>query len=602
MPPNVPPGPRAPAPAWQVLLLASVLGASFILKLNNLGHTALTRWDEAYHAVVARNLLKHPLEPTLIDCPYLPPGLKWTDAHVWLHKPPLPFWQIALAFAALGVGPLALRLPSAFLSTGAAWLTYLIGTELLDRRAGLLAAALQAANPFLVLLVHGYHFADHIDVALLFWVEVGVYFVARAVRTGSWRDALLAGVAQGLAYLCKSYLAGIITVLALTAWLLPVCRLGTREDCRIELAHLFGLLGATLLIAAPWPLYCLLHYPVEFAHEQALVWTHITSNVEGWGAPWDRVPFDYLIGLYGVFYTPALVAAVVLAGRALSGRHPGLVLVYAWGLGVVVPHLLVVTKTPSATVVGMPAFFLLLGCLVVEAGRGDRRSLAALTGVLAVGLVFPAVIPKPGYGPPRPPVFAGVMRQSLWVVGHVAGALTFVALAAVIARLAPRRRTTAVDVRRGYLTVAAQVFCLGALVWLGIETVGAAWRVTERDVNDPACEEVGAFAGRHLPANAVLLCEEKRGDEPVTIMFYADRTCYPLDLRDQNETARQILRAGGVPYVVSRRSLPLAPVYVTARRGLAVYLWEQPPRPVGAGTSAPPPRAPTRPAAGVEKN
>src|SRR5689334_16245994 len=82
------PGPKEPA--WRVLLaplmLALVLAATFALKLHNLGHTGLTRWDEAHHAVVARNVLKHPLEPTLIDAPYLPyDARKWGESHVWLH-------------------------------------------------------------------------------------------------------------------------------------------------------------------------------------------------------------------------------------------------------------------------------------------------------------------------------------------------------------------------------------------------------------------------------------------------------------------------------------------------------------------------------------
>jgi 4-amino-4-deoxy-L-arabinose transferase len=120
-----------------------VLLATLGLKFRNLDHTGLTHWDEVFHAVVARNVLKHPLKPTLIDTPCLPYDYKkWQDNHVWLHKPILPFWQIALSFALFGVDTFALRLPSALLSTGAAWLTYLIGKELLDRRAALLAAAI----------------------------------------------------------------------------------------------------------------------------------------------------------------------------------------------------------------------------------------------------------------------------------------------------------------------------------------------------------------------------------------------------------------------------------------------------------------------------
>src|ERR1019366_1118824 len=172
---------------------------------------------------------------------------KWGENHVWLHKPILPFWQIALSFAVLGVSTFALRLPSAILSTGAALLTYVIGKELFVRRTALIAAVLQAVNPFVLTLIHGYQFADHIDIALLFWVEVGVYFLTRSLRTGSWRDILLAGVAQGLAFLCKSYLAGILFGLALTAWLLPLCRLGKPEKCQIGPARLLAMLVVTLL-------------------------------------------------------------------------------------------------------------------------------------------------------------------------------------------------------------------------------------------------------------------------------------------------------------------------------------------------------------------
>src|SRR5438270_8755205 len=77
-------------------ILALILALTFLLKLRHLDHTALTRWDEVFHAVVAQNLLKHPLQPTLVDVPYLPyDNTKWTENHVWLHKPILPLWQIA---------------------------------------------------------------------------------------------------------------------------------------------------------------------------------------------------------------------------------------------------------------------------------------------------------------------------------------------------------------------------------------------------------------------------------------------------------------------------------------------------------------------------
>ena len=73
----------------------------------------------------------------------------------------------------------------------------------------------------------------------------------------------------------------------------------------------------------------------------------------------------------------------------------------------------------------------------------------------------------------------------------------------------------------------------------------------------------------------MLFCEERRGGEHLTAMFYADRTCYALEGRDPDRVARQVLRAGGVPYFVSRRRLPLPPVYVSDGSGPTVYLWRQ---------------------------
>jgi len=53
----------------------------------------------------------------------------------------------------------------------------------------------------------------------LFWVEAALYFLVRSLRTGSWRDVLLAGAAQGLAFLCKSYLATIVFGISKSLWL-----------------------------------------------------------------------------------------------------------------------------------------------------------------------------------------------------------------------------------------------------------------------------------------------------------------------------------------------------------------------------------------------
>jgi 4-amino-4-deoxy-L-arabinose transferase-like glycosyltransferase len=570
--------PDRPASTWKIvlplLLLAAILWATFVLKLNNLDHSALTQWDEAHHAIVAQNVLKHPFKPTLIDVPYLPyDHKKWGDNHVWLHKPILPFWQVALSFAILGVNAFALRLPAAILSTAAAGLTYLIGKELFDRRTGLIAAVLQAVNPFLMTLVQGYQFADNIDVALLFWIEVAVYFLTLAMRTGSWRFLALAGVGQGMAFLCKSYLAGIVLGIALTAWLLPVCRLTFSPEAapKFGLSRVLGLLATTALTVAPWLVYCAISYPVEFFHEEAQIRRHLTFNVENWGAPWDRVAFDYLIAIYGVFYTPVLMAAFALVGIAVARRHAGLWLMYAWGFGVWIPHFFAATKTPSATTIAIPAFLLLLGYLIAESSRGERWSLTALTAILFMSIVLPAVVKNPGHGYPSSRAFGGVLRQAPWVIYHVAGAFALVGIISV-AWLVLRRRFAFLSRSARVISTA---FCVGVLILLAGQTVVAAWRVTDQDLNDPVSVEVGTFAREHLPENAVLLCEEKKGYEHLVIMFYADRTCYALAGKDRDDLAERIIQADGIPYVVSVRRLPFVPVHICEKRGPTVYLWRR---------------------------
>ena len=556
------------------LALMWVLTLTFMLQLNNLDHTAFSTLDECCHAVVARNVFKHPLVPTLIDAPYLPYDAKsWSQNHVWLHKPILPFWQIALSFALLGVNTLALRLPAAVLSTAAAWLTYRIGVELFERRTALIAASLQAINPFVTTLVHGYLFSDNIDVALLFWVEVGVYFLVRAVRTGLWRYVLLAGAAQGLAFLCKSYLAAIVIGLALTAWLLPVCRLVRRDDCRMSGGRLLALLGITVLVAGPWIVYCASQFPVEFAHEHAQVLKHLYGNVENWGAPWDRLLFDYLIAIQGRFYTPVLVAALALLGQVVVQRHTGLWLSYAWALGVILPHLFAVTKTPSATLLALPPCLLFLGRLVSEALRGARWPLAVLTGILVMSLIFPVVNTEPGRGYPRSQEFGAIMMESIWVIWHVTGALCVAAVLAAAWLWLPMPGTSRMGTSR-ILADTARAFCVCAMVWLCYQTVLAAWRVTEADVNNSAAVELGEFARAHLPENAVLLCQISRGNEHLMGMFYTDRTCYPLQLKRLDETARQVQAAGGRPYIVCMQRLNYPTVYVGRHSRFTVWRWQ----------------------------
>jgi 4-amino-4-deoxy-L-arabinose transferase len=573
-------------------ILALILVASFLIKLNHLGHASIKALDESFHALVAKNLMRHPLTPTLIDRPWLAYDYRdWQNNHVWLHKPVVPLWQMAASMKLFGATPLALRLPSAILTTAAVWLTYAIGVRLLSRRAALIGAGVQAFIPTITTLVQGYVFSDHIDAALLFWVELSVYFLVRAIQDASTRWAILAGAAQGIAYLCKTYPAFIVTGIALVAWLLPLCGLARREPRdsaeqggstpngstltptlslpgrgsrkRFGGRHVLALVVATIVAVAPWTIWCAVRFPREFAWEQLQVFRHLGTNVEGWAAPWDRLVFDYSLRIYHVFYPMLLAAIVILVPRAWRERNLNLWLVLAWLLGVLVPFTIATSKTPTATLIGWPAGFLVLGELVARATRGDRWCLGAWLGASLVGIAWRGKFALTGWGYPDPPRFAGVMLENVWVVWHLLIALGVAAVVAVAVRRS----------NRGGAAVAAMVVAATlASAWLSVRTVRTTYAVTNNPSRDrPDFAQLGAAVRNNLPADAVLLFEIREKCEHVMLMFHADRTAYAVDATDWLEVAAKVSAAGGWPVLVTPRPMPLPPVFDRPIDGLRVY-------------------------------
>ena len=347
-----------------ILCVCAVTLFSFGLKLNHLGHRGLGSLDECCHALVAKNLIKHPLKPTLIDVPYLYYSERsWGENYIWLHKPTLPMWQSALSMGLLGINTFALRLPSALISTLAVWLTYLIGVELLTKRAALIATTAQAFSWFIMRVTHGYLFSDMMDISLLCYCELGIYGVIRAVKTGKWRFVLLAGVGQGLAFLSKTYPAFIVTGVALSGWLAPYLALAKKEECYLRWQHVLGILGVTVLVAGPWTLYTAIVYPTEFVLSNSVTFRHFTEDLQGWGAPWYQV-FLYTLEMLNFLTLPALIAIFYSLPRLFRERNINICLLYAWGLSVFPPFLIATTKIPCATLIGAPALLLLLGDFV----------------------------------------------------------------------------------------------------------------------------------------------------------------------------------------------------------------------------------------------
>lgn len=136
----------------------------------------LNLWDERFHALVAKNLVKHPLTPTLYSDPIVNIAYdQWDKAHFWLHKPPLFLWQIALSFKLFGYNELALRLPSIVMSSLLVVISFRIGKLLINDKVGYYSAFLTATSFYIIQLVSGQEGMDHNDMAFTFYVSASVW-------------------------------------------------------------------------------------------------------------------------------------------------------------------------------------------------------------------------------------------------------------------------------------------------------------------------------------------------------------------------------------------------------------------------------------------
>ena len=550
------------------IILLCILIASGILVFRHVGHSGITYWDEGFHAVVARNLTKHPLKFTLYDQPWLPYDYKgWGDNHIWLHKPPVAMWTIWLSHLIFGINTFALRLPSAISLVVTTWLTYRIAADLFHKRTGLIAAFLHAFNPFLFESVHGYRYSDHIDIALLLWVQVSCWFLLRAIRSGKRRNYILSGITMGIAYLSKSYLALITFGIALVVWCVArgkeiyhtktpsdnSTRSGTTE-VKIRLSDIGLQLLAAIATVAPWTIYCLIYYRKEFLWEHKRVLDHLNTDIESWGASWDRPLFDYMPLFYPMFYT-ALVAAVLCLIVVMFKRwRLAELFVLAWGIGVIVPHTLAQTKTPSATMIAVPP---LLICLAAVISRAWQRRDWIYTSIWAAGMFAITVISGGRTLVESRDQFdelnmvAPFIQANFWIVEQLIGFGVLLAIFAGAYRLIRQHNS-----QRWFLLGLRTVALVIALFYAGYY-VHAAYKVTERNYKVPLYETSGQRLQHELPENACFFLDDERVGAHFDLMYYADRSTYqiynkhmkkPRNFKTQAKKARE---AGAIPYLFS---------------------------------------------------
>ncbi|MFN5334033.1 MAG: ArnT family glycosyltransferase [Bacteroidota bacterium] len=256
------------------VLLLMVCGLA--LRIYTSSDFFLHTWDERYHALVAKNLINHPLTPTLYDNPILTYDYKnWAGNHIWVHKQPLPLWTMSASMWLFGVNEIALRLPSIILTTIGIWLSFFIGSYFFNKKIGYLTAFFFSINGLIIELTAGRVATDHIDIFFLFFIELAVAFSILFAQRKKFVFNLLAGVSIGAAILSK-WLPALIVV---PIWLLIV--LDSEKFKPKEIIFNFIILLTTCcLIFLPWQLHIFSAFPLEAKWEASFNFKHITEVLE----------------------------------------------------------------------------------------------------------------------------------------------------------------------------------------------------------------------------------------------------------------------------------------------------------------------------------
>lgn len=170
----------------EIVLLGGIIAAAVIVRFATLGHQSYDH-DEA---VTAWRVLRGGLDGTL-------------DAVVRSERSPPLYYLLAWGWAQVfGTGEVDLRSLSALIGVMTVPAAYLAARELASARAGLIAAALVAFNPYL-----GWYSQEARSYALfVLFVAWGLYFFARCIKEPSRRNLGLWAGASALG-LCSHYFA-----------------------------------------------------------------------------------------------------------------------------------------------------------------------------------------------------------------------------------------------------------------------------------------------------------------------------------------------------------------------------------------------------------
>lgn len=340
----------------------------------------LNVWDEQFHALVAKNMMEHPFAPMLFTNEAVPSHdyLFWMGSHIWLHKQPFFLWEIALSFKLFGVSEFTLRLPSVIHCTLLIPICYRMAILLTKKETtAYLTAFCAAGSYFLMKLTSGTLNTDHNDVCFIFLVTASLWafleYIHSERKQKRWLIAI--GLLSGAAILTK-WLVGLLVYLAWGIYLLSEYGLRMRQW---KIGHLSLSLTVTLLIAAPWQIYCLQRFPEVAQQELLYNFQHFNNVIEEhsesplyliWALPLQY--FGHGIKMYNNhfqwnFYTIScyivLISGLILFLKTLNKRSSRIT-VFSTLLFVYIFFGIASTKMPAFTFITCSIWFMSIATLL----------------------------------------------------------------------------------------------------------------------------------------------------------------------------------------------------------------------------------------------
>lgn len=345
-----------------------------ILYILPLGYRPLVIPDETRYAEIPREMLA---------------SGDWITPHLaglrYFEKPPLGFWLNALSISVFGENEFAVRLPGTLAAGLTSLIVFLFTLKVWERRRLAMTAALIHMTCLEVYVVGTFSVLDNLVTCLL---TAGIYLHYLAIREEQdFHDSpkwwLLAGVAYGLAFLAKGFIAFAVPVIVLAPWM------AWQGYWRALLIRSGWVLLAAIVIALPWAV--LIHLR-ERDFWNYFFWIEHIKRFTAGDAQHKQPVFYFLMYLPGLAFPWLSLFPAALAGlrdRDAGNRHENAARRLLW-LWAILPFVFFSLSSGKLTTYILPCFppFAILTAIGLTRYLEKDRNLWFDFGMLLNLLVF----------------------------------------------------------------------------------------------------------------------------------------------------------------------------------------------------------------------